>query len=182
MKDQYRFQKIPGSRIATIDTLSIGLRKHHVSALLEFDVTDSRKKLHDIRKHGINISFNGWLIKEIGNVLDKHKEACAYLYNKKRIILFDDINISLIVEKKINDKKVPIPLVIEMTNKKSAIEITLEIESAKNQELTGKDIVLKKRSDALERIYYRLPGFLRRMFWRIMLRSPRMLSGRWVMW
>jgi hypothetical protein len=44
---------------------------------------------------------------------------------------------------------VPIPLVIEKTNEKSALEITSEIENAKNQELSGSDIVLKVNKSSL---------------------------------
>jgi hypothetical protein len=77
------YKKFHKSRIATFDTFSIGLEKHHVIALLEFDVTESRKNLKDLRKNGINIFFNGWLIKMISTVLQKHPEASAYLYSKK---------------------------------------------------------------------------------------------------
>jgi hypothetical protein len=45
MTRQYSYQKIPKSRIATFDVFSVGLLKYHVSAMLEFDVTESRKYL-----------------------------------------------------------------------------------------------------------------------------------------
>ena len=173
MTDSYRFQSIPRSRIATFDIFAVGLSKHHLVAMLEFDVTESIARLRNLRKNGIAVSFNSWLIKVIGTVLHKHSEASAYLYNKKRLIIFDDINVSLIVEKKIGDAKVPIPLVIEKTNEKSAQEITREIEKAKDQELTSDDIVLKKQSTSYERFYYYLPGFLRRLFWRVLLINPK---------
>jgi pyruvate/2-oxoglutarate dehydrogenase complex dihydrolipoamide acyltransferase (E2) component len=165
--------RIPKSRIATFDTFSIGLQKHHVSALLEFDVTESRKKLQDLRRNGINISFNAWIIKVISSVLQKHPEASAFIYNKKKLIIFNDINISIIVEKKIDNNKVPIPIVIEKTNNKSASEITSEIENAKNQDLSANDIVINKHSTLSERVYYHLPGFMRRLAWRIILRNPK---------
>ena len=94
MKSAYRFSDIPRSRVATFDTFAVGLSRHHVSALLEFDVTDSRKRIREARKGGQCISFNGWLIKVIGNTLCNHPEAAAYLYSKKKLIIFDDINIS----------------------------------------------------------------------------------------
>lgn len=50
-------------------------------------------------------------------MIAKHPEAAAYFYNKRKIIIFNDINVSLIVEKKIGDARVPIPLVIEKVNK-----------------------------------------------------------------
>lgn len=173
MTKDYRYKKIPRSRIATFDIFDVGLSKHHINAMLEFDVTDSRTKLRDLRKEGTAISFNAWLIKVIGSVLQKHPEAAAYFYNKKRLIIFDDINVSMIVEKKIGDTKVPIPLVIEKVNKKNALEITQEIENAKSQKLNPADIVLEKKSTAYQRLYYHFPGFLRRLFWRLLLKNPK---------
>ena len=129
--DLFTFKEIPRSRLATFDIFSVGLLKHHVSALLEFDVTCSRKKLQELRKKGVRISFNGWLIKVISNVLQKYPEASAYVYNRKKLIIFNDINISILVEKKSGESRVPIPVVIEKTNFKSAAEITQEIEIAK---------------------------------------------------
>ncbi|MBK7628836.1 MAG: 2-oxo acid dehydrogenase subunit E2 [Bacteroidales bacterium] len=173
MSTSFSYRTIPKSRIATFDTFSIGLQKHHVSALLEFDVTDSRKKLKELRRSGINVSFNGWLIKAISSVLQKYPEASAFLYNKRKLIIFNDINISILVEKKIGDRRVPIPLVLEKTNNKSAADITLEIENAKNQELSDNDIVLTKKSTLAEDLYYFLPGFLRRSIWKTILRNPK---------
>jgi hypothetical protein len=80
---QYNFHEIPQSRIATFDVSSIGILKHHVSALLEFDVTDSRKKLKDLKRNGIKVSFNAWIIKVISKTLELHPEAAAFLYNKR---------------------------------------------------------------------------------------------------
>ncbi len=173
MKDDYIFIRIPQSRIATFDIFSVGLLKHHVSALLEFDVTESRTRLRELRKNGFNISFNAWIIKVIGSILQNHPEASAYLYNKKNLILFNDINISVLVEKKIGDKKVPIPVVIDKANLKTALEITNEIENAKNQELSGSDIVINKQSNLSERLYYHMPGFIRRALWKFLLRNPK---------
>ena len=173
MKDNYVFKNIPQSRIATFDIFAVGLLKHHVSALLEFDVTESRTKLRDLRKRGIPVSFNAWIIKVIGSTLRNHPEASAYIYNKKKLILFNDINISVLVEKRIGNNKVPVPLVIEKTNLKNALEIANEIEDAKNEELSAGDIVLNKQTNFSERLYYHMPGFIRRAVWKILLNNPK---------
>lgn len=178
MKSAYHIKRIPRSRIATFDTFSIGLEKHHISALLEFDVTESRKKLQILRKKGIIVSFHGWIIKVIGQVLTLHPEACAFLYSKKKLILFDNINVSFMVEKIIDDQKVPIPVVISKVQEKSAVEITTEIEEAKSQVLSANDTVIKQSATFLERSYYLFPGFLRRLFWRILLQNPKMAYPR----
>lgn len=173
MKDDFIFRSIPQSRIATFDIFSVGLLKHHVSALLEFDVTESRVRLRELRKRGVHISFNAWIVKVISSILQTHPEASAYIYNKKKLILFNDINISILVEKKIGDNKVPVPLVIEKANCKTALEIADEIENAKVKELSKTDVVINKPSSFSEQLYYNLPGFLRRAVWKFMLSKPK---------
>jgi pyruvate/2-oxoglutarate dehydrogenase complex dihydrolipoamide acyltransferase (E2) component len=173
MEKNYILLSIPKSRIATFDVYEMGSRKHHVSALLEFDVTNTRMKLRELKRNGKKISFNALLIKAIGNAVEKHPEAAAYILNKKKLIIFKDINITFIVEKIIGGKKVPIPLVIEKVGEKNLEDITKEIETSKDKELSGDDIILNKKSAASERIYYTLPGFLRKMFWRFMLSHPK---------
>jgi len=174
MKDNYTFQKVPTSRIASFDVYAVSQFKHHIAAFLEFDVTECRIKIKQLRRSGQNISFNAWLIRVIGKALELHPEVSSYLYNKKKLMTFKDINISLIVEKEIDGKKVPMPLIIEQINKKSFAEITQEIENAKRQILSSRDIVLNKRSKKYEKLYYLLPGFMRRAFWHFMLRNPKM--------
>ncbi len=173
MKNNYRFQKFPTSRIATFDIFTVGLKKHHIIALLEFDVTDSRSRLRELRKSGIAISLNAWLIKVIGEVLKMYPEAASYLYNKRNLLLFNDVSVSFLVEKKLGQNKVPIPLVIGNVNGKTAYEIGREIEQAVNQDLKTGDIVLKRQSAVYERAYYHLPGFARRLFWKMLLKKPK---------
>ncbi len=178
MNPHYTYKQIPRSRIATFDTFSIGLLKHHVSAMLEFDVTESRRKLQEIRRSGQDISFNAWLIKIISMVVDQHKEAAAYLYNKKKLIVFDDVNVSILIEKKLGGEKVPMPMVIEKTNEKSALEISLEIARAKDQLLSKEGIVLGRKTKWSEAIYYHMPGFIRRAIWRVMLGNTRICISK----
>ena len=111
-------------------------------------------------------------------IRDSHKAAAAYLYNKRKLIIFEDINISMLVEKQVEEKKVPIALLIEKTNEKSAFEIHTEIDQAKNKGLSNKETVLHKHTSRYENLYFYLPGFLRRSLWRIMLRNPRFAFER----
>lgn len=173
MESLFTSKSIPQSRIATFDTFSAGLKKHHVFALLEFDVTENRKRLQSLRREGQNISFNGWIIKTISNVLKHHPEAAGYLLSKKKLMVFSDVNTSVVIEKELNGERVPIPLVIEKTDKKSALEITAEIADAKRKSLNEKDVVLNKKTTSYEQLYYHLPGFLRRFIWKIMIGSPK---------
>jgi len=174
MKTKYNLKSIPSSRIATFDSFAVGLEKHHVGAFLEFDVTESRDKIRLLKKRGAGISFTAWLIKVIAGTLELYPEAAAFLLNKRKLILFDDINISLMVEKKSGDSKVPMPVVIRQANKKNMEEITSEIENARTHHLEAGEIVIHQKSPLIERLYYRLPGLCRRTIWRFLLRHPKL--------
>lgn len=178
MDRQYFYKKFPRSRIASFDTFAAGLAKHHIAALLEFDVTEARQKLREIRRKGNDISFNGWIIKVISSVLIRHPEAAAFLSNKKKLIIFRDINISVIIEKTLGSSRVPLPLLIEKTNQKSPGEITREIKGAKESELISDDILPDRKPTFSENLYYLLPGFLRRLIWRLILRMPKMAFSK----
>lgn len=44
---KYKVHKFPKTRIATIDICEIGKRKHHVTCLIELDISKSRKKIEN---------------------------------------------------------------------------------------------------------------------------------------
>jgi pyruvate/2-oxoglutarate dehydrogenase complex dihydrolipoamide acyltransferase (E2) component len=168
----YKIQKFPKTRIATIDVSAIGLQKHHITAMIEVDVSETRQKIKKYKNEINKISFTAWLIKVISHTIKDNEQAAAYLKGKHNLIIFNDINISMIVEKELDGQKVPIPLIIEKANERSIESITIQINEAKAAQLTDEDIVLQRKSSRLEQLYYFLPGFVRRLFWRYLLKHP----------
>ncbi|MCI1647720.1 MAG: 2-oxo acid dehydrogenase subunit E2 [Bacteroides sp.] len=171
---EYKIHKFPKSRIATIDVCEIGKQKHHITSLIELDITNSRKKIRAYNNHSSNkISFNAWIISVIGHTIHQYETVASYLNGKDKQLIFKDINVSVIVEKSLNGQKVPFPLIIEKANNISIENISKQINDAKNQKLTDKDIVLQKKTNRFESLYYSLPGFIRRSFWRYLLKHPK---------
>ncbi|MFC4874461.1 2-oxo acid dehydrogenase subunit E2 [Negadavirga shengliensis] len=174
----FKIKRFPKSRIATNDVCAIGLKRHHIVALIEVDVSESWQKIKQYKKEGNKVSFTAWLVKMISNSIRDYENVAAYLQGKRTPIIFNDINISMAVEKDLNGQKVPMPLIIEKTNERSIESIQEEIDEAKNQNLTGKDIVLHRKSNKLERFYYILPGSIRRLFWRYLISHPHFAYGK----
>ena len=170
----HKIETFPKTRIATFDICAIGIQKHQVAALIEIDVSEGRKRIKNLRNKTNRISFTAWLIKVISLTIKDHELAAGYLKGKRKVLIFNDINISLAVEKKVNDQLVPIPLIIEKANEKSIELITKQISDAKDKELSNKDIVLHNKSSHLERLYFLLPGFVRRLFWKYLLSHPHL--------
>jgi pyruvate/2-oxoglutarate dehydrogenase complex dihydrolipoamide acyltransferase (E2) component len=170
----YRIQSFPMSRIATIDVCEMGKRKHHVTGLIELDVTESRKKIRLYNKvHQEKVSFTAWLISVIGRTVKQYEGAASFLEGKNKQVIFEDINVSVAVEKEMKGQKVPIPLVIESVQERNPVSISEQINAAVKQSLTDRDIVLQKETGRMERLYYTLPGFVRRTVWKYLLRHPK---------
>ena len=163
---KYRIHKFPKARIATIDVCEIGKRKH--------DITNSRRKIKEYKNHSNSKnSFNAWIISVISHTIHQYETAASYLSGRSKQLIFNNINVSVIVEKELNGQKVPFPLIIEKADKISIEAISKQITAAKQQQLTDKDIVLQKNTNRLENLYYSLPGFLRRYFWKYLLKHPK---------
>jgi len=141
---KYRIQKFPHTRIATIDVCEVGKRKHHVTALLELDVSGSREKIKIYNKGKNNkISFTAWLISVISCTIKKYETVSSFLKGKSKLVIFNDINISIVVEKDLNGQKVPIPLIIEKANDKSIESITMQIANARNEKHRKRNKLVK---------------------------------------
>jgi pyruvate/2-oxoglutarate dehydrogenase complex dihydrolipoamide acyltransferase (E2) component len=175
---EYKIQKFPKSRIASIDVCEIGKGKHHIAAMIEVDVTEGRDKVKNYKKNAGNISFTAWLVKVISHTISENSIVAAYLKSSREAIIFNDINISFLVEKDINGYKVPMPLLISKANELSIENITDLLNNSKSGQLSENDIVLQKKSAWTERMYYSFPGFIRRFVWRYMLKHPGIVFNK----
>lgn len=158
-----------------MDVGKIGMKKHHIKALIEIDVTDSRKKLRD-RRRELNkpISFTAWILKCIGKAIDEHKQVQALRKGRNKLVIFNEVDISVMVEKKIDNDMVPIPLIIRNINKLDLIEVTKKIDEAKNAVIKNENdyVLTDNRTREPIRLFSFLPQTVRLLLWRIFLSNP----------
>ena len=171
---KYTIETFPASRISTIDIGAVGQEKHHIRALLELDVTDARKMLFEMKKRREKVSFTAWLISCIGRAAAEFPEIHGMRAGRRRVVLFDDVDVSIMIEREIQGKKVPLPYVIRKTNEKSIADICEEIRAGQRQAINkeGDHVLGERKNDRLMKLYYSLPGILRRTVWRQMIRNP----------
>jgi len=177
--EKYEIKEFPSSRQSTFDAGYIGMRKHHVKALIELDVTHARKAIRNLRYQKKDISFNAWMIKCIGQAINEYKDIHAIRKGKNKLVIFDDVDVSIIVEKKVMNERVPLPVVIRKINKKTIEDIYNEIKLAKNQEvMSEKDYLLgENKFKWAMKIYVSLPQFIRVFIWKhIILKKPFLMK------
>jgi pyruvate/2-oxoglutarate dehydrogenase complex dihydrolipoamide acyltransferase (E2) component len=173
----YKVEKISKSRTIAIDMMYETIKRHHVKALIEPDVTDARAALHRREEcDGVHLSFTAWLIKCISRAAAEYPEVHA-LRRGKRVYVFEDIDISIMIEVKDGDETVPLPYVVRRTDLKSVEDISREIDVFKTSRQSGGDMVLgDKESSSWVEFYLHMPGFLRRLVWRALVRMPLTLK------
>lgn len=175
----HKTEAFPLTRMATIDVVEMGKRRHHITALIELDVSLAREKIRQHNSSGASrISLTAWLISVVGSTLKAHETAAAFRSGKNKRLIFHDINVSLLVEKEVAGERIPVPLLIEKAQTASPADITSRISEAKEASHSEKDLVLTRRSGRMERLYPLLPAFLRRMVWRFLLSHPRLAYGK----
>lgn len=167
----------PSSRQLTFDLGRIGLAKHHVKALLEVDVTEARKMIKQSRHSGRKISFTAWLIKAIADCVALHPPIAGLNFPKSnKVLVFEDVDISIVVEKNVNGSRVPLPYVIRKADKKTLSQVQDEIESAKSRTVGGEgDYVLgEEYSPTAMKLFIKLPQWLRLILMRLLvLNNPQ---------
>ncbi len=168
------YEKIsfPNNRKLVIDVISLGRIKHHTPILFEVDVSQAREFLQKYKQEtGKTISFTGWIAKCIAMAVNEHPHLHALRYRNQSLILFDDVDILVTVQKQINEEEIPLPYVIRKANLKNVYEINDEIKNAQNQRITTHDMVLGKNPWFAE-IYLRLPKLIRYAIGRALLNNP----------
>jgi len=116
------------------------------------------------RRSGNKASFIAWLIKVIAECVALHPPIHGINRPRKnKVIVFGDVDLSLVIEKEVKGSKVPLPYVIRKADQKTLYQISSEIESAKSQKFEDEgDYVLGKRQNPLAmKLFTRLPQSLR---------------------
>jgi pyruvate/2-oxoglutarate dehydrogenase complex dihydrolipoamide acyltransferase (E2) component len=176
---RYRELSFPIARTATVDTVRIGRTRHHIPVLLEVDVTQARLALADRRAGGREDSFTAWAVACIARAVSEHKRVHALRRGRGRLVIFDDVDVSLAVYRRTDGvgERVPMPFVVRRANEKSAAQIGEEIRQAQTRTLAAGEQWLASDGRVppprLMRLAFSAPFHLRKwLFWDRLLADP----------
>lgn len=123
----------PGRRI-WINTLELAWQPHTMYGLLEVDVTVPRRIMADHKaRTGESLSFAGFLTLCLGRAVDEDKSVQAYRKGGKHLVLFDDVNVGLMIERQVGEKKALMGHVVRAANHKTFREIHDEIRRVQSE-------------------------------------------------
>ncbi|MBX3056395.1 MAG: 2-oxo acid dehydrogenase subunit E2 [Anaerolineae bacterium] len=120
----YHVIDLPPERREIPNFLDLSWRKHCMYGLLEVDVTVARRFIEAYKAQtGETLSFTGYLAFCLARAVDENKVVQACVKGRKQFVIFDDVNVGLIIERKIGDRRVLKGHVIRAANRKTYQEI-----------------------------------------------------------
>lgn len=163
-------QPFPPLRRGVEDLMWAGKQKNIVHGMGEADVSKARAWFREQKdRNGENLSFTGFILKCLGQAVDEHKYMHAIRDKKDQLIIFEEVDVSTIVERDhpdINGKKMPTSCVIRAVNKKTYRQISADIRAAQQEDL------VKGHKPSRNKRYLKLPKFIRRLFWKKVMKDP----------
>ncbi|TFH09683.1 MAG: hypothetical protein E4H14_03990 [Candidatus Thorarchaeota archaeon] len=165
---------IPKSRKLIVESCEFALRKHRMIGLFEADVTDARTRIHKYKElSGEFLSFTGWVTACVGKAVDEHKQVHA-LKIGNHFVVFDDVNIAVLVETVLEGRAFPINYLLKEANHKSVMDINREIREAQKKKEEDYSEATENRSI---KMLLSAPKFLRNLlFWRKVRRDPSFIK------
>jgi hypothetical protein len=125
---------LPAARRIWLNTLDLSWPAHTMYGLLEVDVTVTRKLIAEHKaRTGEALSFAGFLTFCLARAVDEDKTIQAYRKGEGQLVLFDDVNVGLMVERKVGEKRALMGHVIRAANRKTYREIHDEIRKVQSE-------------------------------------------------
>jgi pyruvate/2-oxoglutarate dehydrogenase complex dihydrolipoamide acyltransferase (E2) component len=157
-----------------IESCEYALKKHRMLGLFEADVTDARKKLHRYKEEtGESVSFAGWIAACVGKSVAEHKQVHALMIGKQ-FVIFNDVNINILIETTIEGHAYPVNYILKSANKKTIMEINQEIRDV--QKKREEDFTEAKENRTIK-LLLNAPRFLRNLlFWRKLRKNPKFIA------
>jgi pyruvate/2-oxoglutarate dehydrogenase complex dihydrolipoamide acyltransferase (E2) component len=122
----------PGRRI-WVNALDLSGPTHWMYGLLEVDVTVANQLIAEHKATtGEALSFTGFIVNCLARAVDENREVQAYLKGRKQVIMFDDVNVGMMVEHKAGEKTALMGHIIQGANRKTYRQIHEEIRSVQS--------------------------------------------------
>ena len=170
----YRTVDVPRMRHMIWDIMDEARRKDmiHVSFDVELAAIHTQMEKYSVQS-GIHVTLTTYIAKVLADCVAAQPEMQGYLNSKRQLIVFDDVDLSIMTERKIDGTRLPVPFVIQAANRKGLVEIDAAIKEANRKPLhTGRGPV-----SALESQFYSLPRIVRKIVWFFIRRDPRLFKA-----
>ncbi|WP_440770248.1 2-oxo acid dehydrogenase subunit E2 [Natronorubrum sp. DTA28] len=160
-------EPFPLQRRGTVDYMRMAGRRSVVHGLVEFDVTEARRRIRDrAERTGDRRSFTAFLVFCLARAIEEHPQVHGYRDWRGRVVRFDDVDVNVLVERQGDGERIGVPHVIRAANRRS-------LESIHDEIRTAQERPVERGRIGIASLGLRLPGPVRRLLWRLPQVSPR---------
>ncbi|MDD2467607.1 MAG: 2-oxo acid dehydrogenase subunit E2 [Desulfobulbus sp.] len=162
-------REYPRLRNAILDIMAEGRRKNIINLLLKVDITILWQELERRRQQAAptNPSLTACIARVFATSIDEDRSLQAYRLGRKKMVIFDEVDLAMMVEREIDGRLLPVVHIIRRANQKDVSEINQSLRHAKTAPLGGNGPLSR-----LEYRFFTLPRFLRRLVWWYLRRDP----------
>ncbi|MDJ0756046.1 MAG: 2-oxo acid dehydrogenase subunit E2 [Ardenticatenaceae bacterium] len=168
--DKHTTLPYPRERLLMVDGGRLARRKHTIHGMVEFDVTEVRESMrqHKMRT-GEALSFTAFILSCLGKAIEMNRHMHAYRSWRNQLVIFDEVDVNTLFEVEVDGRKTIRPHILRGVNKKSFDELHREIRAFQQEHESSQEAKAIKW-------FVRLPGFVRRLFLRFMLKRPSLVK------
>jgi pyruvate/2-oxoglutarate dehydrogenase complex dihydrolipoamide acyltransferase (E2) component len=158
-------------RQLAIDAFAAMPPNHLMTALVEFDVTNSVAAIDELQRQGVRVSLFAFVVRSIAVAISEHPDLNLVRHGKK-LVRFEDVDVSVPIEVKTPEGKFPRELVLRRAHQRSPAELYAELEAGRERhqevgELGAEDRWFRRTMGLLRWV----PRFVRIALIRIFMRS-----------
>ena len=134
--NSYQVIDLTPARRAFLTSLNLPRPRRVMYGLLEVDVTRIRQVIAQHKaQSGETLSFTGYLAYCLAYAVSENKEVQAYRKGRRQYVLFDDVDVGLMVEKQVGDQRELSGYVVRRANHKTYLELHQELRQAQSPQV-----------------------------------------------
>ena len=109
-RHNYKLVPYPKVRRVLSAMLRTVQRKHMMHGLVEMDVTNAHQYMREYKaRTGESLSFTAFIVACLAHAVDENKSVHAYRKGSSQLVLFDDVDVTVQVERKADGQKKTVP-------------------------------------------------------------------------
>jgi pyruvate/2-oxoglutarate dehydrogenase complex dihydrolipoamide acyltransferase (E2) component len=165
---KYSTRPFPRMRNGVLDIVHEGKKRDTIYLTFEVDMSEVHRAIQALKAQGKRApSITTYMIRCFARTIDENKIFNAYRKGRKELIVFDDVDVAIPVERDVNGFMQPVYHVVRAANIKDVNEIQAEIDRIK--ESRWEEIM-----PSIDKSFFgKWPDFMRRIFWYITKARPR---------
>jgi len=166
----YTIEPFPRMQSIVRTIARVARHKYIIRGLVEIDVTRARQLILEHKARiGESLSFTAFLAACVGHAVEMNKSVQAYRNWRHQLVLFDEVDINIQVERDMQGQRSSLPLIVRAANRKTVHALHEEIRAAQAHSMSSREVKAYMHTWVTL-----LPSFVQQMLFWVASKSPHL--------